>query len=93
MITVNLFGVFRVETGQKSFTLDVADGTTIGKTILQIIDLYPLLKKYWIGADGGLSGHVMVVLNGLEIYSQPDGLQTPVKQGDRLDFFSPLAGG
>jgi MoaD family protein len=93
MITINLYGIFRVETGQKSFTLDVEDGTTIGKTILQIVDQYPLLKKYWIGADEGLSSHVMVVLNGLEIYSQPEGLQTPLKQGDRLDFFSPLAGG
>jgi molybdopterin converting factor small subunit len=93
MITVNLHAVFAVETGLKTFNLDTADGSTAGKAILQIVDLYPTLRKYWVTEDGGLSDHVLVVLNGIEIYTQPDGLQTILKSGDRLDFFSPLAGG
>ncbi len=93
MITANLFGVFRVEIGQKSLAVEIPDGTSVGKAILTIVDQHPTLRKYWIGEDGGLSGHVLVAVNGVEVYSLPSGLQTPLKDNDRLDFFSPLAGG
>lgn len=93
MVTVNLFGVFRVESGQKSFSLDVTEKITVGNAIKQIVSLYPVLEKYWIDSEGGLSRHVLVTLNGEEIYTKPLGLQTMIQPGDRLDFFSPLAGG
>ncbi len=93
MVSINLFGVFRVETGIKNYSLDIPNETTVGKAIRQIVDLYPVLEKYWIDSEGGLSGHVLVTLNGEEIYTKPKGLQTPLRAGDRLDFFSPLAGG
>lgn len=93
MITVKLYGIFRFETGLESFGLDTAVGITVGKAVLQIVDQYPVLKKYWISADGGLSDHILVTLNGKDIYAQHLGLQTLLNQEDRLDFFSPLAGG
>jgi sulfur-carrier protein len=93
MITANLYGVFRVEIGQKSLTVDVPEGTSVGNAILSIVDDHPALRKFWIAEDGGLSGHVLVAVNGVEVYSLPAGLQTPLKDNDRLDFFSPLAGG
>lgn len=93
MITVNLFGVFRVEAGIKSFDLEPGEGLTAGKTILKIVGLYPVLHKFWVTEDGDLSEHVLVVLNGVDIYTHPDGLRTVIRNGDRLDFFSPLAGG
>lgn len=93
MITVNLFGVFRVEAGIKSFDLELEEGLTTGKVILKIVGLYPVLHKFWVTEDGDLSEHVLVVLNGLDIHAHPDGLRTIIQNGDRLDFFSPLAGG
>jgi molybdopterin converting factor small subunit len=93
MITVNLNGVFRVETGVKTFELDNVEGLTAGKAVLAIISRYPVLHKFWVTEDGGLSEHVLVVLNGIDIYVHPEGLKTIVQAGDRLDFFSPLAGG
>jgi molybdopterin converting factor small subunit len=93
MITVNLNGVFQVATGVKTFELDDIEGITAGKVVLTIISRYPVLHKFWVTEDGGLSEHVMMVLNGVEIYAHPDGLKTELKQGDRLDFFSPMAGG
>jgi len=93
VITVNLFGVFRVEAGVNTFDLDIDEGLTAGKAILQIVERYPGLRKFWVTGEGGLSEHVLVVLNGMEIYAHPNGLQTALKPDDRLDFFSPLAGG
>ena len=93
MITVNLFGVFRVEAGIKSFDLELEEGITAGRAILKIVGLYPVLHKFWVTEDGELSEHVLVVLNGLDIHAHPDGLRTVIQNGDRLDFFSPLAGG
>lgn len=93
MITVNLNGVFQVEAGVKTFEMDDVEGITAGKAVLNIISRYPVLHKYWVTEDGELSEHVMMVLNGKEIYAHPDGLKTVLQQGDRLDFFSPLAGG
>ncbi|BCY16892.1 MAG: MoaD/ThiS family protein [Chloroflexi bacterium] len=93
MITVNLSGVFYVEAGIKTFNLELDEGLTVGKTILKIVERYPVLHKYWVTEDEELSAHVLVVLNGRDIYALPDGLQTIIRNGDRLDFFSPLAGG
>jgi molybdopterin converting factor small subunit len=93
MITVNLNGVFQVETGVKTFELDDVEGITAGKAVLAIISRYPVLHKFWVTEDGGLSEHVLMVLNGKEIYAHPDGLRTVLMNDDRLDFFSPLAGG
>jgi molybdopterin converting factor small subunit len=93
MITVNLNGVFQVETGVKTFELDDVEGITAGKAVLTIISRYPVLHKFWVTEEGELSEHVMMVLNGTDIYAQPKGLQTELQEGDRLDFFSPLAGG
>ncbi len=93
MITVNLFGVFRVEAGIKSFDLELDEGMTAGKAILKIVGLHPVLHKFWVTGDGELSEHVLVVLNGLDIHAHPDGLRTVIQNNDRLDFFSPLAGG
>jgi len=93
MITVNLNGVFQVEAGVKTFELDDIEGITAGKAVLTIISRYPVLHKFWVTEDGGLSEHVLMVLNGVEIYTHPNGLQTVMKPDDQLDFFSPLAGG
>ncbi len=82
-----------METGIKSFDLEVDNGMTAGKAILKIVALYPVLRKFWVTEDGDLSEHVLVVLNGVEIHAHPEGLRTIVHSGDRLDFFSPLAGG
>ena len=93
MIIVNLHGVFRVEAGVSTFTLDIPESTTTVKAIIKILDTYPDFRKYWLTFDGGLSEHVLVAVNGVEINSLPEKLQTKLHPDDRLDFFSPLSGG
>lgn len=93
MIVVNLHGVFRVEAGVSTFHLDIPESTTTGQAISEILNKYPELRKYWLTFDEGLSDHVLVTVNGVEIYSLPNKLQTKLRPDDRLDFFSPLSGG
>ena len=82
-----------MDAGMQSFSLEIAQGISVGQAILQIVKIHPILRKYWITDDAELSEHVLVALNGEEIYTKPNGLQTPLADGDTLSFFSPLAGG
>ncbi|MEI8131288.1 MAG: ubiquitin-like small modifier protein 1 [Leptolinea sp.] len=93
MVTVNLFGTYRLEAGVKTFQLDVPARRTAGKAILEVLQNYPVLNKYWMTSAGELFPHVVVVLNGRDIYSLPDKLDTHLQVGDQLGFFPPLAGG
>ncbi len=93
MISINLYATFRVVTGLTSFMMEPTDNLSIEKAIMQIVDLYPTLKKYLISENGSISNSVLIILNGHEIYARSTGLQTILSQGDRLDFFPPLAGG
>jgi MoaD family protein len=93
MVTVNLFATYRLEVGLKTFQLDVPPKITAGKAILAILEKYPVLNKHWLTNKGELFPHVIVVLNGHDIYTQPDKLNTQLKANDQLGFFPPMAGG
>lgn len=93
MVTVNLFATYRLEAGVKSFQLDMPAGTTIARGITIILEKYPVLKKHWIGSEGELFTHVIVIYNGYDIYTQINGLDTRLHNGDVLGFFPPMAGG
>lgn len=93
MITINLHGGFMVTAGVSKFPLDSSSGLTAARAILDIVKLYPALRPFWVTEDGSLSEHVLVVLNGKEIYAHKNSLQSTLQTGDRLDFFSPLSGG
>jgi molybdopterin synthase sulfur carrier subunit len=93
MVTVNLFATYRLEAGVKTFQLDIPAGKTIASGIAAILEKFPVLKKHWIGSEGELFPHVVIVHNGYEIYSQIEGLNTQIQDGDELGFFPPMAGG
>ena len=42
---------------------------------------------------GEAAGHVLLMLNGRNYLSMPEGLETPLKEGDEISLFPPLAGG
>ena len=90
---VNLYANFRLHAGVKTFTLDVPTGTNVYQAVLQIVSQYPALRKDWLDENDGLHAHVHVFIDGNEIGTLPQGLDTPLQPENTLDFFPPVAGG
>jgi molybdopterin synthase sulfur carrier subunit len=90
---VNLYANFRLHAGVKTFTLDLPAGTSVTQAVLQIIGQYPPLRKDWLDENDCLSAHVHIFIDGSEVGTLPQGLETPLRPENTLDFFPPVAGG
>lgn len=86
--TLKLFGGLRAKAGQAEFSVAAA---TVGEALAQLcannVDLQDAIF------DGGrLRPHVRVMVNGHDT-ELLDGLETPVRKGDQIAVFPPIAGG
>jgi sulfur-carrier protein len=90
---VNLYATFRLQAGVRRFELELPTGTTLQNAIKAIVFHYPVLHQHWLDEDGSLYAHVHAFINGTDAGTLPDGLDTPLKTDDVLDFFPPVAGG
>ena len=90
---VNLYANFRLHAGIKTFTLDLPPGTSVNQAVLQIINQYPALRKDWLDENDCLHAHVHIFIDGSEVGTLKQGLDTPVQPENVLDFFPPVAGG
>ena len=79
---------------QSSLELNLEEGT-----ILSLLkDLGEKFGEEFIGRvfESGkeeLSGQVLVLVNGRNYSNLPEGLETPLKEGDEVAIFPPIAGG
>lgn len=92
-MVVNLYATFRLLAKIKSFPLDAPAGTTALQAVRQIVDLHPVLRLHWLNEAGELHAHVHMFVNGHEVLTLPQGVDTPLQTSDTLDFFPPVAGG
>lgn len=90
---VNLYATFRLNAGFKNLDINLPHGITIYEAILEIVRQYPVLRFDWLDDDNELHAHVLVFINGKDITTLPEGLETPLEPEDVLDFFPPVAGG
>ena len=90
---VNLYATFREHAGVKHFILDQPSGISVGEAIRRIVECYPVLHDHWLNDRGELHAHVHVFVNGSEVFTLPDALETRLQAEDTLDFFPPVAGG
>lgn len=93
MNKVRLFATFRLLAGIKELELDPIPGSTVMDAVLAVIEKYPVLRPHWLGEEGELHAHVHILLEGEDVMTLADGLQTVLKPGETLDFFPPVAGG
>ena len=90
---VNLYANFRLHAGVKTFSLNLPPGTNVYQAVLHIVSQYPPLRKDWLDENDCLNDHVHIFIDGSEVGSLPEGLDTPLQPENVLDFFPPLAGG
>lgn len=89
----NLYATFRLLAKVKSFSLDLPAGTTAFQAVQRIVDMHPVLRSHWLNDAGELHAHVHMFINGHEVLTLPQGVDTPLQPADTLDFFPPVAGG
>jgi molybdopterin synthase sulfur carrier subunit len=92
-VQVNLYATFRLNAGLKNLNINLPRGITLYKAILEIVRQYPVLRTDWLDDKHELHAHVLVFINGQDITTLPEGLETPLEPEDVLDFFPPVAGG
>ena len=92
-VKVNLYANFRLQTGQKSFLLELPYNCTLMDAILAITEKFPVLAAQWLDARGDLRPFVHCFVNEREFLSLKTGVATRLGDGDILDFFPPVAGG
>lgn len=92
-MNVNLYATFRLLAKVKSFPLNLPAGTTAMQAVQRIVELHPVLRSHWLNEAGELHAHVHMFINGHEVLTLPQGVDTPLQPADTLDFFPPVAGG
>jgi molybdopterin synthase sulfur carrier subunit len=93
MIKVRLFATFRLLADTKNLELDLAEGASVQDALQAIVEQIPVLRPHWLDESGGLHAHVHILLDGEDVATLPEGLQTVLPQDAGLDFFPPVAGG
>ncbi|HSO26757.1 MAG TPA: ubiquitin-like small modifier protein 1 [Anaerolineales bacterium] len=67
-------------------------GATVGDALGELTQRYPALKTHLFSEDGELRAFVNLFLNAEDV-RQMQGVQTPIKEGDKLMILPSIAGG
>ena len=90
---VRVYGTLRaVMGGVKETEVHVAESSTAGEILAQLVAAYPPLRAKVLRGDNELQGGVGMFINGRSTRFL-DGLCTPVQEGDELALFPPVGGG
>lgn len=89
----NLYATFRLLAGVKTINLDLPGGTTVRQAVHAVVAERPVLRSHWLDDAGDIHAHVHIFINGHDVQNMELGEDTPLKQGDVLDFFPPVGGG
>lgn len=88
--------VIRIPTPLRSYTAGRAEVPVQGQTVAQALEsltqLYPTLRPHLFNRDGHLRPFVNLFLDEDNI-KDLQGLETPLKEGDRLMLIPSIAGG
>lgn len=75
--------------GQSEVTLQ---GSTVAEVMGNLVDQYPALRPHLFNGDGQLRPFVNLFLNEDNV-KDLQGMDTPLKEGDRLMLIPSIAGG
>ena len=89
-INVQFFATFRDIFGTKAMEIAVETGINIGELLNLVFDTQERRKK--IFDNGKVKPYIIILKNGRHI-QHLDGVETELKEGDKVSIFPPIAGG
>lgn len=92
-MNVRFHATLRQAVGGKHVEIDWREGLTVWEFVTQMIERYPLLGPQLLDGDGQLARHVHVMVNGRDAPYLEHGMQTLLRETDRIDIFPAVGGG
>jgi molybdopterin synthase sulfur carrier subunit len=89
-IELKLFATLREAVGQKSMKWDVAEGSTVGELLRDLVGEYPDLEIF--DENDAVYDHVNILINGRNV-QYLEGLETALQEDDTVGVFPPVEGG
>jgi len=91
-VTVTGFGTLRQYIPSKNTIIEIEESATVGSLIEKLKDCWGNSFYDYIIKENGLTPYIVALLNGLSI-DMKEGLNTELKDGDRLVFTIMINGG
>jgi molybdopterin converting factor small subunit len=92
-IEVNLVAAYKLIAQKGRLSIEMPENSSVFDVIKAVVKTTPTLKSHWLEKDGSPSQHLHPFLNGDDLSTLSDGLNTCLVDGDSLDFIPPLSGG
>ena len=68
------------------------EGRTVSELLDQVLSRYPALKPHLFDAEGNLRHYFNIFVNGTHI-RELNGMDTPLREGDKVILMASAAGG
>lgn len=91
-ITIRLSPHLAQQIGKKEIIVEKNQLISIENTLKEMILDHPALNDEIFESSGKIHTHILLFVNGNPI-TQKNGLETQLKEGDKLDIMVALAGG
>jgi molybdopterin converting factor small subunit len=88
---VDFYGIYRPIVGAKS--IEIANNLTVRQALAEVAVRYPALRDELLDRDDQLYPWIPLYVNGRNPRLWVDGLDRPIRTGDVLSIFSPIASG
>jgi sulfur-carrier protein len=92
-VNVRFHATLRQAVGGRHVDVDWREGLTVWGFVTQVIERYPALGPHLLDAEGKLARHVHVMVNGRDAPYLENGMETTLREIDKIDVFPPVGGG
>lgn len=92
-MNVRFHATLRQAVGGRHVDVEWRDGLTVWGFVTQMVERYPALGPQLLDAEGRLARHVHVMVNGRDAPYLEHGMETPLRESDKIDVFPPVGGG
>lgn len=92
-IEVSFYAQLRRVVGKKSHTFSLPASSSVHHLLNEIILLYPGLQPELLDEQGALYAHIRLLINGHDLMHQPQGVDTRLKNDDKVSLFPAIGGG